>query len=97
MVEELLYYAKMERPDTALQTENVALAKLVSELKQRWQKETKLSISLNETNSENARAFADPKLLKRALDNLLRNAMRYANTQIMVEIKSDHHCTTREL
>lgn len=89
MVEELLYYAKMERPDTALQTENVALAKLVSELKQRWQKETKLSISLNETNSENARAFADPKLLKRALDNLLRNAMRYANTQIMVEIKSD--------
>lgn len=29
---------------------------------------------------------ADPQLLKRALDNLLRNAMRYAQNQIVLEI-----------
>ncbi len=92
MVEELLYYAKMKRPDTALQTqEEVVLFNLVKELRQRWQKETTLGISLQEVNSENVLAFADPKLLKRALDNLLRNAMRYADKQILVEIKHDQH------
>ncbi|MCV5803326.1 hypothetical protein OFN34_31485, partial [Escherichia coli] len=79
-------------PDTALQTqEEVVLFNLVKELRQRWQKETTLAISLQEVNSENVLAFADPKLLKRALDNLLRNAMRYADKQILVEIKHDQH------
>ncbi|EGR1575140.1 HAMP domain-containing protein [Vibrio parahaemolyticus] len=93
MVEELLYYAKMERPETELRTESLELNSLLSDLKDKWQQETPLSITVKDTDCKEAQIKTDPKLLKRALDNLLRNAMRYADSQIMLEVTEDEeHC-----
>lgn len=93
MVEELLYYAKMERPETELRTESLELNSLLSDLKNKWQQETPLSITVKDTDCKEAPIKTDPKLLKRALDNLLRNAMRYADSQIMLEVTEDEeHC-----
>ncbi len=93
MVEELLYYAKMERPETELRTESLELNSLLSDLKDKWQQETPLPITVKDTDCKEAQIKTDPKLLKRALDNLLRNAMRYADSQIMLEVTEDEeHC-----
>ncbi|MEP7732396.1 ATP-binding protein [Vibrio parahaemolyticus] len=93
MVEELLYYAKMERPETELRTESLELNSLLFDLKDKWQQETPLSITVKDTDCKEAEIKTDPKLLKRALDNLLRNAMRYADSQIMLEVTEDEeHC-----
>ncbi|MFW1529576.1 ATP-binding protein [Vibrio parahaemolyticus] len=93
MVEELLYYAKMERPETELRTESLELNSLLFDLKDKWQQETPLPITAKDTDCKEAQIKTDPKLLKRALDNLLRNAMRYADSQIMLEVTEDEeHC-----
>ncbi|MDF4709657.1 ATP-binding protein [Vibrio parahaemolyticus] len=93
MVEELLYYAKMERPETELRTESLELNSLLFDLKDKWQQETTLPIIIKDTDCKEAPIKTDPKLLKRALDNLLRNAMRYADSQIMLEVTEDEeHC-----
>ncbi|ELB2047525.1 HAMP domain-containing protein [Vibrio parahaemolyticus] len=93
MVEELLYYAKMERPETELRTESLELNSLLLDLKDKWQQETPLPITVKATDCKEAQIKTDPKLLKRALDNLLRNAMRYADSQIMLEVTEDEeHC-----
>ncbi|HCJ4666259.1 ATP-binding protein [Vibrio parahaemolyticus] len=93
MVEELLYYAKMERPETELRTESLELNSLLFDLKDKWQQETTLPITIKDTDCKEAPIKTDPKLLKRALDNLLRNAMRYADSQIMLEVTEDEeHC-----
>ncbi|MGY6425858.1 ATP-binding protein [Vibrio parahaemolyticus] len=93
MVEELLYYAKMERPETELRTESLELNSLLFDLKDKWQQETPLPITVKDADCKEAQIKTDPKLLKRALDNLLRNAMRYADSQIMLEVTEDEeHC-----
>ncbi|MDW3170381.1 histidine kinase dimerization/phospho-acceptor domain-containing protein, partial [Vibrio sp. Y184] len=73
MVEELLYYAKMERPETELRTESLELNSLLFDLKDKWQQETPLPITVKDTDCKEAQIKTDPRLLKRALDNLLRN------------------------
>ncbi|WP_045382150.1 ATP-binding protein [Vibrio campbellii] len=86
MVEELLYYAKMERPNTEIQTSPVALSSFTQSLLPKWQRDTQLSVLIDDSSSPTTTIEADPQLLKRALDNLLRNAMRYAQNQIVLEI-----------
>ena len=86
MVEELLYYAKMERPNTEIQTSSVALSSFTQSLLPKWQRDTQLSVLIDDSSSPMTTIDADPQLLKRALDNLLRNAMRYAQNQIVLEI-----------
>lgn len=94
MVEELLYYAKMERPNAEIQTSSVMLASFIQSLLPKWQRDTSVSIEIDDTEAQDIVISADPKLLSRALDNLLRNAMRYANSLIVLNIieTSDHHC-----
>ena len=86
MVEELLYYAKMERPNAEIQTSSVALSSFTQSLLPKWQRDTQLSVLIDDSSSPMTTIEADPQLLKRALDNLLRNAMRYAQNQIVLEI-----------
>ncbi|UTZ43186.1 ATP-binding protein [Vibrio campbellii] len=86
MVEELLYYAKMERPNAEIQTSSVALSSFTQSLLSKWQRDTQLSVLIDDSSSPMTTIEADPQLLKRALDNLLRNAMRYAQNQIVLEI-----------
>ncbi|ENC6720757.1 HAMP domain-containing protein [Vibrio harveyi] len=86
MVEELLYYAKMERPNSEIQTSTVVLSHFLQSLLPKWQRDTSLSIVIDDAESQGVVVNADPKLLKRALDNLLRNAMRYAESEIVLEL-----------
>ena len=86
MVEELLYYAKMERPNAEIQTSSVALSSFTQSLLPKWQRDTQLSVLIDDSSSPMTTIEADSQLLKRALDNLLRNAMRYAQNQIVLEI-----------
>ncbi|GAB7228114.1 ATP-binding protein [Vibrio rotiferianus] len=94
MVEELLYYAKMERPNAEIQTSSVMLASFIQSLLPKWQRDTSVSIEIDDSEAQNIVISSDPKLLSRALDNLLRNAMRYANSLIVLNIieTADHHC-----
>ena len=86
MVEELLYYAKMERPNAEIQTSSIALSSFTQSLLPKWQRDTQLSVLIDGSSSPMTTIEADPQLLKRALDNLLRNAMRYAQNQIVLAI-----------
>lgn len=86
MVEELLYYAKMERPNAEIQTSSIALSSFTQSLLPKWQRDTQLSVLIDGSSLPMTTIEADPQLLKRALDNLLRNAMRYAQNQIVLEI-----------
>ena len=86
MVEELLYYAKMERPNVEIETSSVALSIFTQSLLSGWQRDTPLSIKITDASSPKTTIDVDPQLLRRALDNLMRNAMRYAKTQIVLEL-----------
>lgn len=60
MVEELLYYAKMERPETELRTESLELNSLLFDLKDKWQQETPLPITIKDTDCKEAPIKTDP-------------------------------------
>ena len=82
MVDELLYFAKVERPDSALNIEIIELAPFMHGLTNKLP-ETKLNlVSLD--IQDNLFVEADSALLKRAINNLLSNALRYADEKIQL-------------
>ncbi|EGQ8078745.1 HAMP domain-containing protein [Vibrio vulnificus] len=85
MVEEMLYYAKMERPEAQLHTQAISLLPWCETLVRKWQSETYHPIHL-QIDSCCDQANVDPHLVKRALDNLVRNAMRYTQTQVRIQV-----------
>lgn len=88
LVDELLYYARLERPEIDLTMEMIQVNQWLSEQVLRWNKETTLNISLDVNNTEVA-IEVDVHLFKRALDNLVRNAYRFANESVLIEVTSD--------
>ncbi|CAE6919622.1 PhoQ Sensor [Vibrio sp. B1REV9] len=88
MVDELLYYAKMEQPDAEIQPSQISVNSFIQSLLPRWQRETSITISLLKSEISDTTILVDPKLLQRALDNLLRNAMRYAQHEITLKIRA---------
>ncbi|KGK13995.1 ATP-binding protein [Vibrio navarrensis] len=96
MVEEMLYYAKMERPQANIQTQSIILSSWFTTLQQRWQSETSHSVDI-ELQTPLSSLHIDPHLVKRALDNLVRNAMRYAKSRIVLTISTDEEQLTVEV
>ncbi|ENC6731915.1 HAMP domain-containing protein [Vibrio navarrensis] len=96
MVEEMLYYAKMERPQANIQTQSIILSSWFTTLQQRWQSETSHSVDI-ELQTLLSSVHIDPHLVKRALDNLVRNAMRYAKSRIVLTIFTDEDQLTVEV
>lgn len=88
MVNELLYYARLERPDMELNLESLQLNDWLSVQTQRWKKETSHDIFFEQTEKDYL-VEVDVHLLKRALDNLVRNAYRFANNCILITITTD--------
>ena len=89
MVDELLYYAKLDNSCLELMYEKLEPTGFFDKAIKRWSKETKLDIhfALPQPLSTSTLFFeADKKLLSRALDNLVRNAFKYAQTQILIEL-----------
>lgn len=85
MVEELLYYARVEQPEVDINLQSVDLANWLPEQVTRWTKETDILINMSYP-VDSSKVIIDPYLIKRALDNLIRNAYRYAELRIDLNI-----------
>lgn len=90
MVDELLYYTKLDAHRQELFLESVNLCTFLEAKVSYWQKETQLDIQLaSAQQAANVDVVVDKKLLKRALDNLVRNALKFATSKILIELKGN--------
>lgn len=93
MVDELLYYAKLDNSRLALSKAPLCLDDYFPKTIKRWGKETSLALRLQLPGAEElgeSQLYVDQKLLTRALDNLMRNAFKYAKSQVLVVVVIDH-------
>ncbi|MEZ8065620.1 ATP-binding protein [Vibrio sp. FF145] len=84
MVDELLYYAKLDSCDLENLHRPLEIRDFLDHAMSRWNKETEFSIDLS-LPEQSRTILADDMLLNRALDNLVRNAMKFARSQISIE------------
>ncbi|MDE1253434.1 ATP-binding protein [Vibrio aestuarianus] len=85
MVNELLYYAKVERPESELNIQPIPLNSWLEPLLDKWRTDSSNHIEYTQPKTLFT-LTADPYLLKRALDNLLGNAQKYAQGKIGVSL-----------
>ncbi|MCV6639510.1 ATP-binding protein [Candidatus Albibeggiatoa sp. nov. NOAA] len=86
MVHELLVYARLERTTPPLHLRIYDLNKVVAEWIEQVQPDTQIPIQLH-PSPHDAQVTISADYMQRAVSNLLRNAMRYAKTQIQVSIE----------
>ncbi|MEZ8472590.1 sensor histidine kinase [Vibrio cyclitrophicus] len=84
MVDELLYYAKLDSCDLENLQQPLEINDLLDDAMTRWIKDTELDINLS-LPEQPYEILADEILLNRALDNLVRNAMKFARSQVLIE------------
>lgn len=84
MVDELLYFAKMERPETELALETISLAPFSQQLIARIPNSRAIPIRLS--TSPQLEIDADRALLNRGVTNLLTNAVKYAHSEIQMSL-----------
>lgn len=84
MVDELLYYAKLDSCDLENLQQPLEIRDLFDHAMTRWNKDTELDINLS-LPEQPYEILADEILLNRALDNLVRNAMKFARSQVLIE------------
>lgn len=90
LVEELLTYARFDRdkPELKFRRQDI-VSWLVEIIRQAEIGEDKLSISFENTGRYPEYAFFEPRLMARAVGNLLQNAKRYARTRVRVTFTQD--------
>ncbi|UPR49905.1 HAMP domain-containing protein [Vibrio cyclitrophicus] len=84
MVDELLYYAKLDSCDLENLQQPLEINDFLDHAMTRWIKDTELDINLS-LPEQPYEILADEILLNRALDNLVRNAMKFARSQVLIE------------
>ncbi|CAK1851913.1 histidine kinase [Vibrio crassostreae] len=84
MVDELLCYAKLDSCDLENLQQPVEINDFLGHAMTRWNKDTVLDINLS-LPKQPYEILADEILLNRALDNLVRNAMKFARSQVLIE------------
>ncbi len=91
LVAELLTYARFDRdkPELKFQRQNVELW-LTEVIRQMEMDENNLSIDFEITGSNLKYARFEPRLMARAVGNLLQNAKRYARTRVSVIFAQDN-------
>lgn len=85
MVDELLYYARLERTDSQLLTQPLDINTWLEERCNSWRKETELelvTVCLKSPLSINV----DVKLFNRAVENIVRNAFKFADQKLVIEL-----------
>lgn len=95
LIDEILIYATLEQGEPQLQMEHFDLVELIYGVEQ----EECLSnsvIKVSKYIDQDAVVCADRYYLKRAIKNLLSNALRYAKTEVsfVYERDGDEHCLT---
>ncbi|KJG05472.1 histidine kinase [Photobacterium angustum] len=88
MVDELLYYAKLDCIDLEKAYSPIEVSGFLDSAVKRWKKETGINIKLILKN-QSYMILADETLLNRALDNLVRNGMKFAYSQILIIVKPE--------
>lgn len=84
MVDELLCYAKLDSRDLENLHHPLEIRDFLDHAMSRWKKETQFNLNLS-LSEQPCLILADETLLNRALDNLVRNAMKFAKSQISIE------------
>lgn len=84
MVDELLCYAKLDSIDSERLQQPLEIRDFLEHAMVRWNKDTELNIDLLLPEQPSS-ILADETLLNRALDNLVRNAMKFARSQVSIE------------
>ncbi|MEH0758844.1 HAMP domain-containing protein [Vibrio sp. 16] len=87
MVDELLYYARLERGGSELQLQSININEWLQERCEFWRKETRLEL-VHVVSAIPVGLNVDLKLFNRALDNIVRNAFKFARTKIVIEVWS---------
>ncbi|CAM3687125.1 ATP-binding protein [Vibrio aquimaris] len=87
MVDELLYFAKVERPDTILNIEPIALRAYIVGLINKLPNNHSNMLVLDVP--ETMIIYADSALVKRLINNLLSNALRYVDQEVRLSANQD--------
>ncbi|MDH5930905.1 ATP-binding protein [Vibrio splendidus] len=85
MVDELLYYARLERGGFELLKQPIDANEWLNERFSIWEKETTLDL-VKVPLKIPASFYVDLKLFNRAVDNIVRNAFKFADTKIVIEL-----------
>ncbi|WP_210459102.1 ATP-binding protein [Vibrio crassostreae] len=85
MVDELLYYARLERGGFELLKQPIDANEWLKERFSIWEKETTLDL-IKVPLKVPASLYVDLKLFNRAVDNIVRNAFKFADTKIVIEL-----------
>ncbi|MEO9495634.1 MAG: ATP-binding protein [Vibrio splendidus] len=85
MVDELLYYARLERGGFELLKQPIDANEWLNERFTIWEKETTLDL-IKVPLKIPASFYVDLKLFNRAVDNIVRNAFKFADTKIVIEL-----------
>ncbi|WP_342753569.1 two-component system sensor histidine kinase RstB [Pantoea sp. MBD-2R] len=89
LIEELLTYARLDRPRVDLNVQSLDLAAWLSEkLEDIRLVHPEFAIDLDMPQRENS-GMADTRLMERVLDNLVNNALRYAEQRLRVGLWFD--------
>ncbi len=90
MIDNMLFLARAEQPEAVLRCEPVALHEAVAQLCDYFDgmAEERGVVFVNEADGT---LFAEPPLLRRALANLLANALRYGHADSAICITSKRH------
>ncbi len=81
MVNELLYYAKVERADIKLKVVNVAIEEWLSNIITKWNSHNQSNIYVIDS-TPNGYLDCDPYILTQAINNLIGNANKYCRSSI---------------
>ncbi|WDE14224.1 ATP-binding protein [Thalassomonas haliotis] len=102
LVDEFLEYGKMQRSELMLNSEAVLITPFVEGLcenlaieaqgKDNQRKESQSQITLEITTGADTRLQADKGKLSRALNNLIRNAIKYGKKRIQVKVYRQQDC-----
>ena len=95
MIDNMLFLARAEQANAVIKTEWIQLADLVGQLCDYFEgmaEEQHVSLS-NQTSGE---LWAEPELVRRALANLIANALRYADPNTTIIIHSQQTADSRQ-
>ena len=90
MIDNMLFLARAEQPDTAMQREPIALHEAVAQLCDYFEGMAE-ERGMTLVNGARGSLNADPQLLRRALANLIANALRYGAANRPVRIDCSTH------
>jgi signal transduction histidine kinase len=93
LVSELLTYARFDRDTPVLKFKEQSLESWLKDIvKQSNNDDSQAKIILDSLSQElKNKVYFEPKLLTRAINNLLRNAKRYAKEKVKISAEKDHN------